>query len=363
MKWKEMKKWQKRKLAGWFSFFMLVPLIFTVFVAGQMRDDKKVNDQKWDAIFADETDAKKMADKYDENATRVTVGTYVEGIKEISLKNSNFRIVFDAWFRWDGDKTLSPAENFRVYNGYINKKELIKESYNNGQNYQKIKVDVTVSKSFLTARFPLESQLLQFYLESTIPVDDVIYVADTKDSGINSNLNITGYELTRHAVGEFATQYPSTESNPRFDVATVHSEMVTCLEVNRDSWGLYLKCFIALLGTIGWCFLTLFISANHHVDPLGTIPSALFGTVGNIMIGSNLLPDVIELGLVEYVNLYGTIIILGTAVTVINVNRIRKNEEDNVYAKTFGRVMFAALLIMCVAGNIIMPVSAYLWGK
>lgn len=366
MKWSELKAWQKKQLVCWFSFFVVIPLVFILFVMGQMRDDRKLNDQKWEAIFSDTSEAKKEADKFDDNATEITVGTYVENIKEVSLKNSNFQVVSNIWFRWKGDKELDPAENFRIYNGYINKKTIIKESEKDGMHYQKVRVDVTVSKAFLTARFPLESQLLQFYVESTLPVDDVVFVADKEDSGVNPNLNVTGYELTRNAVGNYTVQYPTPENNPRFDsaaVGTIHSEVVTCVEINRDSWGLYVKCFIALLGTLGWCFLTLFISANHHVDPLGTIPSALFGTVGNIMIGSNLLPDAIELGLVEYVNLYGTMIILGTAITVINVNRIRKYHKDDVYAKKFGRVMFVGLLIMCVFGNIIMPATAYLWGK
>ncbi|MEG2703237.1 MAG: hypothetical protein RSA65_11505, partial [Clostridia bacterium] len=123
---------------------------------------------------------------------------------------------------------------------------------------------------------------------------------------------------------------------------------------------MYMKCFIALFGTSLWIFITLFICTNHHVDPLDMIPEALFGSVGNIMIGASLLPDALSMGLLEYVNIWGIMTVIAGAMYIISVNRIRNKYQDQDYAYFFGRAMFVLLLFFVVAGHILMPLCAYL---
>ena len=107
--------------------------------------------------------------------------------------------------------------------------------------------------------------------------------------------------------------------------------------------------------------ITLFICTYHRVDPLSMIPAALFGTVTNIMVGANLLPDALQLGLLEFVNIFGIVTILAVAMTIININRIRNKYEDRDFASFYGRVMFYTILVLVVAGNIILPMSAYMF--
>lgn len=91
------------------------------------------------------------------------------------------------------------------------------------------------------------------------------------------------------------------------------------------------------------------------------IPAALFGTVSNIMVGANLLPDALEVGLLEYVNIWGIFTILAVTISVINVNRIRSKFEDRDFAKFFGRVMFYSIITLTLLGHVLMPLSAYMF--
>lgn len=265
------------------------------------------------------------------------------------------------WFNWDGDKELDMANNFRVYKGLINKREVIKESFENGHCYQLVRIDVTVTKNYWTKRFPLESHQLKIYIEPNYNVNEILLTTDKEDSGYNGNLSIAGFDMVRVDTGIFDMKYGSEQGDPQFRNAAYTTEHVTQMEINRSNGGLYAKCFIALIGTITWVLITLFICTYHRVDPLSMIPAALFGTVTNIMVGANLVPDALDMGLLEFVNIWNIMIILMTAMSIININRIRNKFEDRDFAKLFGRSMFVMILLLALAGNLIMPLCAYMF--
>ncbi|NCB92424.1 MAG: hypothetical protein EOM40_07605 [Clostridia bacterium] len=91
------------------------------------------------------------------------------------------------------------------------------------------------------------------------------------------------------------------------------------------------------------------------------IPAALFGTVSNIMIGANLLPDALDIGLLEYVNFWGILTILMGALIVININRIRTSRKDFVFATLYGRIMFFTMVFFVVTGHVLLPIAAYMF--
>lgn len=363
-RWRELEPWQKKKISHWFLFFTITALVFIGAVCTHMNMEKSSVLIEYKNALENDEESIALKEKVSQNAVPVKVGTYVESIKAISFKECNFRTSFIVWFRWEGDAELDfQGDAFRIYNGLINKKELMQDYHKNGEHYQEFRMDVTVSKSFNIARFPLGSQILKFYIEpNTYMADEVVIVPDKENSGVNQNLSISGYSLVQNDVAEHIIVYPNDMNQPDLTEPRVSSELMTIMEVNRSDWGLYMKCFIALLGTTVWVFIVLYVCANHKVNPLGTIPSALFGTVGNLMIGANLLPDMVEVGLVEYVNIFGVMIVLFGALSIININRIREYKENTEFAKLYGRVMFYTLLVICLLGQTIIPISAYMWG-
>ncbi|MEG1069705.1 MAG: hypothetical protein RSB47_05790 [Ruthenibacterium sp.] len=357
---KDLQPWQRRRLL---TFVIPVVLLFAVYLgitATVLYKDRTSEDGSWFSTTTTDADVMAEADKIGANATEVTVGTYVEDLKDISLKNSSFSAVALVWFKWQGDETLDMLNNFHIYRGTISNREVIKNLHKDGMNYQLMRFTTTVSKNFWTRRFPLESHQLRFYIESSHPADTVRFVADKKDSGINPSLSFNGYELKRHLVNEYYIRYDNNHGDPEYTGSVITPELVTAIEIGRNSFGLYAKCFIALVGTIGWILITLYINTYHRVDPLGMIPGALFGTVSNIMVGANLLPDALQLGLLEYVNIFGIMVILVSALSIINVNFIRNKYSDRAFAQLFGRTMLGILLGFTVLGNVLLPMISYL---
>lgn len=362
MKFKELEKWQKTKLFGSFFAVVIIGLSFILYCSITLYQDKAAEEGYWSSSMTPSVESQKEIEAISQNATKVYVGTYLENIKEISLKNSVYRAEMLVWFRWEGSPDLNIMDHFRVYKGTINKKSVVKNYHENNENYQLVRIDVSITKNYWTKRFPLESHQIRCYIESEIPADDVIFIDDEGASGYNPSLGIAGYDLARSGTGIYSVVYDSNHGDPEMKgITSMNSEHVTSIELNRSGFGLYIKCFIALFGTTTWVLIILFICTYHRVDPLSMIPAALFGTVSNIMVGASLLPDALQTGLLEYVNIFGILTILSVAVTIITINRIRSKYEDRDFAKLYGRVMFGTILLLVLIGHILLPLSAYMF--
>ncbi len=357
----QMQAWQKKRLiTGMLAVILFCSMYIGLTCSGLIKDKQDMY-RAWDDRVA--VDEATYADEVRRSTESVTVacGSYVDYFKQMSLKEGTFRTVMLVWFRWQGAPELDMKSHYRFYCGTINSSQVVKdEHYPDGTNYQLLRVDVSVAKDFSTNRFPLDSHQLNFYLESDYPIEQVVLQADVENSGLNSSLDIPGYRVLNYKLQEYAYEYATTHGDPGVSEKEMSSEVVTSVQITRDGFGLYLKCFIALLGTTLWVFISLYICTQHRVDPLGMIPGALFGAVGNIMVGANLVPDALTLGLLEYVNLWGVVTIVSVGLCVININRIRSFNKDNEFAQFFGRVMLFLLLTFILAGHILMPVCAYL---
>lgn len=357
---RDMLPWQKRRLFISVGLFLLISLTFLTYSVSTLYNDKKAEDKYWDQYLEIDPQIKEKVDTISQDATVVSIGSYIENLKKISLKSNNFSLDYLIWFNWEGNPDLDMANNFRIYKGNITKKELVKEYHEGDTNYQLVRISVTISKTFWTPRFPLESHQLRIYVESNLDAGDVVFVKED-EAQTNPNLSIAGYDFTRVDNAVVANEYTSNNGDPTYEGSTVNSEFVTQFEITRSDFGTYFKCFIALLGTSVWVFITLYINTNHRVDPLGMIPAALFGTVSNIMVGANLLPDALQVGLLEYVNFWGILTILSVTFTVINVNRIRNKYEDKDFAHFYGLVMFWLILIIIISGHFLLPISAFMF--
>ncbi|MDL2252832.1 hypothetical protein LJC49_02000 [Ruminococcaceae bacterium OttesenSCG-928-I18] len=354
----------KRRFRITFFAYAAVTVCLLLYFTASLLVEKKHARDNWASYLYDPLEQMELVEKLSVDATEVSVGTYIENLRELNLKGSYYRIELMVWFNWEGDADLDPANHFRVYKGLVNKMVLVEEEHIGNQHYQLVGLDVSVSKNFDTKRFPLESHQLRFYIESTDPVQEVVYVPDYENSGINENITLTGFRFMRHDIGAVSYTYDSTHGDPSVTENEVTSEIVTAFEINRSDFGLYFKCFIALAGTVTWVLIALFICSYHHVDPLSMIPAALFGTVGNIMIGAALVPDALQMGLLEYVNLWGVLSILGGAIAIININRVRKaskEQENQAFAYYYGRMLFYTMLVAALSGQVILPIAAYIW--
>ena len=357
----QLSQYQKRILWIWQLVLVVIFGLFIGLTSYFLYSDKKMEDIYWKKYLNENTRLTEIQQKESRAATQVLTGVYVENINEVNIRNSNYTVTFQLWFRWDDDKKLNMMENYEIYNGQIDSQEVMKDIVVDGIRYQLARIKATVAKTFWTTRFPLGSYQLRFYIEPKEAISDIVLIPDKGTSYINENINISGFNVKRFETSRFIKVYKNNRSEPAFNpiISRTVTEYLTSIELNRENVGLYIKCFIALVGTLGWVLIVLFICTYHKVNPLSMIPGALFGTVSNILVGANLVPDALHIGLLEFVNMLGILVIIFVSFSIITINRQRTHYKEEEFASFLGKHIFWLITFFTILGNILLPLSAY----
>ncbi len=349
----------KRKLIFWETFIIGFFVLFIGASSIYLYDNKRGDEYDWNNYLTESCDYTQEEINLMENAAEVSVGTYIVSIDEIDIKNSNYTVTFNCWFNWEGNDTLDMRDKFDIYEGEIKSVKILDEYRNGADNYQLFRVNATVHKEYDTRRFPLASYQLRLYIMPTQSIEDIVFAPDKDGSSVNENLGVTGFKLTNSDVGLYINRHDTALDGAYYKngASEVYSEIITEIELNRSSWGLYIKCILTLLGTTAWMFITLFACSHHNVDSLGMIPAVLIGTASNIVIGANLVPDALQAGLLEFINIWGIYIVIISTIMIMQINQIRR--EYGKDSNLFGEIIFYTIVITTIAGYIILPLSAY----
>jgi hypothetical protein len=146
----------------------------------------------------------------------VTIGISLEDIEAMSVHDSYWTTTFYIWFRWQGDRELSPGQHFQIVGGHMERREVVDEYYgSDGMNYQQYRVLARIGHGFDATLVPLDRQML------TIDVEDLRadasalrYVADT-GSDVGARVAVAGYRVTDQAQVVKTHTYRSSYGDPR----------------------------------------------------------------------------------------------------------------------------------------------------
>ena len=94
----------------------------------------------------------------------VYIGTYVNQINSMSLKDEKVQVDFHIWFRWKGDD-LKPLETFDLTNGDVDAKEDIYQATSGGFHYAVCRCLATIQKQWNVRDFPLDNHDITIELE------------------------------------------------------------------------------------------------------------------------------------------------------------------------------------------------------
>lgn len=292
----------------------------------------------------------------------VNVGIYLDGIEQLSIKDSYWLPTFYIWFRWAGDKSIEPGKNFRLVDGKIEKKELQNSYYApDGTKYELYKVVARVTKFFNTTRVPLDDHMLNIYIEDSS--NDVVrmrYVSDPQ-ADISSRVKVSGYNVTGHSAVVKVHTYKTSYGDPRLKEGnrTSFSEYNYGVTLKRNGLGVYMKLFIGLYAGVLLTFCSFFIRPSETA-PRYAFPSAsYFGVVGNAYMAHSLLPSSGHFGLADLVTAVGlftiTFCVIASLISVYYY--LKKNEED--FSRQLDNISLKYIATGFVAVNILLPVCAF----
>ncbi len=296
------------------------------------------------------------------NFTAVNIGTYLDGIEIVSIKDSYWTATFYIWFRWKGDKSLDPGKSFRLVDAKIEKKDL-QDSYASpdGVNYQCYKVVAKMTKFFNTTRVPLDDHMLNIYIEDTSrDVSQLRYVTDS-GTNISSRVKVPGYTVTGFSNVVKPHTYKTTYGDPRMQEGkhTTYSEYNFAVTIKRAGLGVYIKLFIGLFAGVILTLGSFFIRPSDTGPRFGLPSAAYFGAVANTYMVNSMMPSSGQFGLADLVTGIGlfTISLCVGATLMSGYYFLRRDEKE--FSKHLDSVSWVVIGIGYTAVNIVLPIAAF----
>ncbi len=291
----------------------------------------------------------------------VTVGLYLDGIETVSIRDSFWNATFYVWFRWHGDRALNPGASFRLVDGRIERREVMEESTGpDGSHYQRFRITARVTKFFNTTRVPLDSHMLNIYIEDgRLDASRMRYVADTA-SAISSRVRVAGYRVSGFRTVVKPHTYRSAYGDPNLppDARATFTELAVAVNIQRSGPGVYLKVFIGLFAGMALAFTSFALRAADAGPRFSMLAGAYFGAVANSYLAGSLIPSSGQFGLVEYVTFLGLFTIFLSLLATVLSAFIWNTLDDKPFSRRFDRWTVAVVALGYVAINVLLPFFA-----
>ncbi len=350
---------QKRNLFLSLAAILIIYVGVTSYFGGIMHESKSHSVES----HAERMDPSVVSATYPEgDYVPVTIGMYIEALRNVSIVDSTFEAVFYLWFSWEGDADFSPGDTLQMVGGEIEEKVLVSEHYDDGQNYQRYKVTASFDKFYSLTRVSLEDHMLNIYIEDTTRDGAKLrYVADTEETNISSRVNVPGFEQ----MGEMQSvvkphSYKSTYSSPSAAGSDerVFSQYIVGLEIVRDGYGFFLKVLIPFVLSVALALSALF-SHRTESDSLGLSGAAFFGVIANAYVVQTMVPfNGGEFGLLDMLNVVSLFtVLLVVAISIISLT-LRQQQENVAFCRSLDRGAFFAVSFGYLLFLVVVPMLA-----
>jgi hypothetical protein len=286
----------------------------------------------------------------------VAVGIYLNQVRELSLRDSQFVADFWIWFRWKKGADVDPLATFEIVGGDIESRaNESREDLPGGEwSYATARIVARIVQVFDVRKFPQDRHRLVIAVEDGDHEDfEQTYLADSMYSRIDPMVHVPGFQVANFdtVIGKhvYKTNYGDVTLPP--DSESTYSRCEFVLNVERAGfgyalklmWGMWLSAFVALLA--------LFIKPIN-VDPrFGLGVGAIFAAMANQYIVSSVLPDSATVTSADIVGMATIVVIfVGVAESVTSLWLYEK--EQVARSKWLDRCTIIVVLSMYVALNV-----------
>jgi len=251
---------------------------------------------------------------------KVYIGTYLERVEDLNVKESSWSYEFYLWFKWKSneidflgkkDQTHKNELPFSIINGDIIKCDLVNQYSDtvNKVEYIQYFVKAKNTQFFDVSLYPIDKHDLIIPIEHKwLNRDQLYFSPDTIDSKVSSRVMVNGYEKSNNIkIIEKSHAYKSARGNPKFSSGykVDFSQYRMALRIFKGGLSVILKLFLILYIAV----LVTFI-APFSTDPSRYTTGALFTTAGANYILASKLPATNIYSLAEIINTFCVVIII-----------------------------------------------------
>lgn len=296
------------------------------------------------------------------NSKKVTIGTYLERIEDLNIKESYWTYEFYLWFKWNpneidllGENDLSHKNElpFTVINGNILKADLV-DRYSDSLNhieYIQYFVKAKSTQFFDVSLYPIDKHDLIIPIEHKwIDRKNLYFEPDTIDSKVSSRVMINGYEKENEIkLIEKPHAYKSARGNPKFSSGykTDFSQYRMAVRIYKGGLSVILKLFLILYIAV----LVTFI-APFAPDPSRYTVGALFTAAGGSYILASKLPSTNIFSLAEIINSF-CIVLIVAMISILGIlpSLIFKDGVIDAFEKKMTRLINLTMFLFFILVN------------
>ena len=198
-------------------------------------------------------------------AQQVIVGVYPISIYNIDYAGNTFYAEAYVWLRWKGE--INPMATLEFANvgdqwGFILRPSTEEpEKLPDGSFYQAMRISGRFSQPFALERYPLDEQKLTILIEDTIHTsDELVYIADNKDSGYGDLLRVPGWRIAKWEIQSLLRSYDtlfgkdsSDDNSNQTTYAALRFQLTVDRSLSLFIWKLLLPLVIVLFMALAVC--------------------------------------------------------------------------------------------------------------
>jgi hypothetical protein len=288
---------------------------------------------------------------------QVETGIFVMNLYDLDISSNTCSLDFYVWFKWKGN--IDPTPNLEYFNGVSDSNTtsvpLYKkpEKLSDGRFYQAMRVEGRFVQPFALAKYPLDQQNLTIWLENSVyTVDQMVYVADNKQSGYSSKILIPGWEIQVADVSSLVHEYTTNFGDPRLGDITQYSILQYSLTISRPMSFFVWKLLLPLVIVVAASWGALLLKPQYVDSRIALSVTTLLTTVFLQQSYSSTLPNIGYLVLLDKVYALAYVLITISILEAIVTADWVKDEKPESYARVvrLDRTLLAIQIVVFVGG-------------
>lgn len=208
----------------------------------------------------------------------VQVGLYVLNLGKFDVATGSFTADFYLSFKCE--KTC-PAFDYEFVNGRATSTDKIIDL----PNEKFYRIQANLNSPVNLKRFPFDTQEVQIILEDKrLTRDELRYVPDLEESGVDSSIVFTGWELGQWSAREATHEYEVYDEE--------YSQYIFSIPLERLTFNSIVKTFLPIIFIVLVMLSSFFLDPDKITTRLGMVGSALVASVMFHISITNQIPPV-----------------------------------------------------------------------
>lgn len=258
-----------------------------------------------------------------------TIGLYINSMYDFNLEDKSFTTDFWMWMNYQNDSLdfgnaiempNSKSADFSHYN--MEKKGKI--------NWATQKCKVQVMYNWDVTKFPFDEQHLRIELEDArYDATQMVYLADTANSKIDSSFNSKEWSMKGFKVWSDVRTHGTTYGNPELTGSSSYPRMTAEVVIRRNnSWLMLAKMLTGAYVAFLISCLVFFVSSENQDSRFGLCVGGLFAAIGNKYIVESIVPASTTTTLMDNVHtLTFTFILLIVGIIIVSLFFYESGDE------------------------------------